>query len=166
VRRGAGNDLLALPLEGERKPREIVATVHDELLAAVSPDGRWLAYASTLTGRSEVWVRPYPGPGAPVRVSPDGGIEPAWSRNGRELFYLQENKMMAVPVWIGAQFRFDAPQELFDEQYRHVERPSYDVTSDGRFVMIQLTNAGPTAAGMVVVQNWLEEVKRRVPAGN
>jgi serine/threonine-protein kinase len=119
-----------------------------------------------VTGRDEIWVRPYPGQGAPVRVSPNGGTEPVWSRNDRELFYLQGDKMMAVPVQTGAEFRFDSPKELFDEPYPHGNRPSYDVAPDGRFLMIQGGPAGgqqAAATGIVAVQNWFEELKRLVP---
>ena len=69
----------------------VVATPTDEGIwgATLSPDGRWIAYTSNQTGQVEIWVRPYPGPGAPVRVSPSGGTEPVWARNGRELYYLE-----------------------------------------------------------------------------
>ena len=64
--------------------------------AALSPDGRWLAYTSDGTGRREIWVRPYPGPGAPARVSPDGGAEPRWSRDGGTLYYLHGRTMLGA----------------------------------------------------------------------
>ena len=66
--------------------------------ASLSPDGRWLAHTSDQSGQTEVWVRPYPGPGVPVRVSTNGGIEPVWSRTGHELYYLEGQRVMAVAV--------------------------------------------------------------------
>ena len=66
--------------------------------ASLSPDGRWLAHTSDQSGQTEVWVRPYPGPGVPVRVSTNGGIEPVWSRTGQELYYLEGQRVMAVAV--------------------------------------------------------------------
>jgi Tol biopolymer transport system component len=169
VRPGTRGDILALPLEGERKPRDVVATGYFEWLAALSPDGRRLAYVSNVTGRDEIWVRAYPGPGAPDRVSSNGGTEPVWSRNGRELFYLQDNKMMAVAVQSGAETRFGPAVELFDEPYGHGGPPTYDVAPDGRFVMIQ-PGAGnqqtQAETSIVVVENWLEELKRLAPTGN
>jgi eukaryotic-like serine/threonine-protein kinase len=166
-RPGSGADILTRVLDEERDPAEVVATRFNERFAALSRDGRWLAYVSDVTGRDEIWVRPYPGPGvAPVRVSPGGGVEPVWSRDGRELFYLQGNRMMAVAVDTGAAFGFEPAVELFEEPYRVADRPSYDVGADGRFVMIQ---PGPedardlAAASLVVALNWFEELRRLVP---
>ena len=83
---------------------------------ALSPNGRWLAYASNRTGQTEVWVKGYPD-GAPLRVSRNGGYEPRWSLDGRELFYLQGRSMMAIAVETEAEFSFDAPVELFTGPY-------------------------------------------------
>jgi serine/threonine protein kinase len=84
------NDIVALSMAGETAPRDVVVTPVEEGTEglSVSPDGRWVAYAANPTGQTEIWVRPYPGPGAPVRVSPGGGAEPVWARSGRELFYV------------------------------------------------------------------------------
>jgi Tol biopolymer transport system component len=75
--------------------RDVVATPASEGFsgASVSPDGRWLAYAADMTGQVEIWVRPYARTGPPVRVSPNGGLEPVWARHGRELFYLEGRKL-------------------------------------------------------------------------
>ena len=95
----SGWDLFALPMEGGGA-RTVVASEYEDgrLGAAISPSGQWLAYISDETGSGEVWVRPYPEGGAAVRVSPNGGREPVWSRNGREIFYLEGDKLMAVAV--------------------------------------------------------------------
>lgn len=123
------------------------------------------AYVSNVTSSNEIWVRPYTSDGEPVRVSPNGGTEPVWSRNGGELFHLQGNKMMAVSVQTGAEFVFEAPTELFDESYRHNTGPSYDVAPDGGFILIQETNSGrqKVTASIIVVLNWFEYLKGRVP---
>jgi len=145
-----------------------VVTADGEFDAALSPNGRWLAYASDRTGRAEIWVKGYP-EGVPVRVSRDGGIEPRWSANGRELFFLQGNAMMNVAVDTGAAFSFDAPVQLFTGRFFVNSSPtvrSYDVARDGRFLMIQLPGGSTDAkesSSIVVVQNWFEELKRRVP---
>jgi eukaryotic-like serine/threonine-protein kinase len=81
---------------------------------ALSPDGRWLAYASNTTGSLEVWVQAFRGPENPVRVSSRGGVEPAWARDGRELYYLEGNKLMAAGVDAGPEFNFTAPAPLFE----------------------------------------------------
>ena len=83
-----GFDMWALPLEGERKPFEVVQTDFNEGLGQFSPDGRWIAYQSDKTGRFEIYVRPFPGPGDDVRVSIDGGAQVRWNPNGKELFYI------------------------------------------------------------------------------
>ncbi len=164
-----GNDILALPIEGAGEPRVVVGTEYNERFARLSPDGQWLAYVSNVAGQPDIWVLPYPGPGAPTRLSPNGGLEPVWSRDGRELFYLEGNKMMAVAVETEPAFRFDPAEELFDEPYCHGNSPSYDVASDGRFAMIHLEAAATTGIDapqeVIFVQNWFEELKRLVPPG-
>lgn len=138
-----------------------------------SPDGRWLAYSSNQTGSEEVYVEPYPGPGAAVRISTDGGHSPAWA--GNELFYLrsanQKFQMMAVDVDTTGSLRVGAPQALFElpasVSQASVTNPlrSYDVAADGRrFIMSKLTSTPPDpVTQMHVVLNFAEELKRRVP---
>jgi len=133
--------------------------------ASLSADSRWLAYASNQTGRQEIWVQPYGRRGTPVRVSSNGGKEPVWARNGRELFYLQGTRMMAVTVNPEPTFRFDTPEFLFESPYLLLDQPpSYDVAPDGRFLMIK-PNEGEQdgALRITVVQNWFEELQRLVP---
>jgi hypothetical protein len=151
--------------------RDVVATQYQEYDPALSPNGRWLAYASDRTGRPEVWVQGYPD-GAPMRVSGNGGFEPRWSADGKELFYLRGTAMMAVKVQTESDFSFATPVELFPGGYRTFADPfifSYDVARDGRFLMIQPQvepGAAQSSASIVVVQNFTEELKRRVrPSG-
>jgi hypothetical protein len=126
--------------------------------AALSPDGRWLAYTAETTGAQEIWVRPYPGPGAPIRVSPGGGAEPVWSRSGRELFYLQDQSMMAVSIDTGNGFQFKPPVKLFETSSRRFNQPpSYDVAPDGRFIMIKPDENRDEP--ITVILNWLELLK-------
>ena len=122
---------------------------------ALSPDGRWLAYVSDTTGPPEVWVQAFPGPGSPVRVSSRGGVEPVWARNGRELYYLEGNKLMAVAVETGPEFNFKPPVLLFEYRYqRSLQPPSYDVGPDGRFLVIKPSKAEPSA--ITVISNWAQ----------
>jgi hypothetical protein len=133
--------------------------------ATVSPDGRWLAYVSQQSGQAEVWVRPYPGSGTPVRVSSSGGIEPVWSRRGYELYYFEGRRLMAVPVVKGSTFTFKRPTFLFESHYVVFGPPSYDVAEDGRFLMIKAAaSQSRTSPQVVVVLNWADELRRRVPA--
>ena len=133
--------------------------------ASLSPDSRWLSYASNQTGRQEIWVQPYRRRGTPVRVSLNGGQEPVWARNGRELFYLQGTRMMRVTVNTEPTFRFDTPEFLFESPYLLMDQPpSYDVAPDGRFLMIKPNEGEPDSAlRITVVQNWFEELQNLVP---
>ena len=161
-----GSSLMSLPIEGQQEPRLLVQTQYafrpgqHGASAALSPDGRWLAYVSGVTGGPEIWVRPYPGPGAPLRLSPSGGLEVVWGPEGRELFYLEGDKMMAVKIETEPRFRFQPPELLFEGDYYHAN-PSYDIGPDGRFLMIKLTEEPRSQINVVL--NWFEELKRLVP---
>ena len=118
---------------------------------------------SDQTGTLEVWVRPFPGPGAPVRVSPDGGRNPVWSRDGRELFYENGPKVLSTPVVTQeSDLRLGTPRMLFEGGFVPGSARSFDVGPDGRFLMIE-ANDTATSASIVVVQNWFEELKRLAP---
>jgi len=96
-----GRDIWVLPMEGDRTPIPFLVTESNERSPVFSPNGRWIAYASNESGRDEVYVRPYPpGTGGQILISTDGGREPVWARDGRELFYRSGNRLMAVPVEI------------------------------------------------------------------
>ena len=106
----------------------------------------------------EIWVRPYPGPGAPLRVSPRGGWEPAWARDGLTLFYVEGREVMAVAVDTAAGFDFGAPVPLFDGRIPiGGQPPSYDVAADGRFVT---TGAGAIPPVSVIL-DWPEMLRAR-----
>ncbi len=99
---------------GDRKERRFLETQYNETAARFSPDGYWLAYASDESGRWEVYVQPYPGPGGKWQVSTEGGTEPVWNPAGRELFYRAGNRMMAVPVTFQPGFSAAKPVVLFE----------------------------------------------------
>ena len=112
--RPTGNDILRIRPGEKSEPQVVVQTPASEgaLGTSLSPDGRWLAYTSDATGQTEIWVRAFPGPGAAIRVSPSGGVEPIWARNGRELYYFEGSKVMAVAVDARAAFNFTPPTIL------------------------------------------------------
>ena len=135
-----------------------------------SPDGRWLAYSSNESGRSEIYVQAYPGPGGKWQISTEGGTEPLWSRNGRELFYRNGNRMMAVDITTQPNFSAGKPKLFFEGQYEPtlVSNANYDISPDGqRFLMLKAIETEAAAPTQInVVLNWFEELKQKVPAGN
>jgi len=157
----------------DRKTRAVVQTTANEMAPEFSPDGRWLAYVSNQSGRSEVYVQPYPGPGERHLISTNGGNQPAWNPNGRELFYVQGMSfgvpmtLMSVSVEATPAFRAGTPERLFESvDLRSAWGRSYDVAADGRRFLMALDKepakyAPP--AQMIFVQQWFEELKRLVP---
>jgi len=162
--RGEGNsiDILAAAPKGGTAPEELIKTEFNEGAARVSPDGRWIAFQWNRTGSSEIWVRAVSG-GAPVRVSQNGGGAPLWSHDGRELFFREGSKVMAAAFHAGAVPSFDQPVVLFDRPFQP-GGGTYDVAADGRFIMLPGSSNPPRAPGtIIVVQNWMEELKRLAP---
>jgi serine/threonine-protein kinase len=162
-------DIVAISVAEPFEKRPVVQTPAHEGAngAALSSDGRWLAYVADTTGAAEIWIRPFPGPGAAVRVSPDGGVEPLWSRSGRELFYRQTGKVMAVSIEAEPELQFTAPRMLFDGEYEFrragSQPPTYDVAADGRFIFLKPL-APIQAQPLTVVVNWVDELERRLRA--
>jgi Tol biopolymer transport system component len=109
-------DIWVLPLEGDRKPLPFVKTPFNEYGPEFSPDGRFLAYVSNESGRFEVYVRPFPGPGPRRQVSAGGGTSPVWSKSSGELFYRSGDAMMAAAVIPGLEFAAAAPRELLQSE--------------------------------------------------
>ncbi len=159
-----GRDIWVLPLEGKRTPWTYLQTPFDEWSPLVSPDGRWLVYVSDRSGRAEVYVGAFPDPRGQWQVSSGGGKEPLWAPNGRELFYRSGSKIVAVAVEMEPVFTVGTREVLFEEPYMvHPLQTNYDIHPDGeRFVMIKREEASPQ---LIVVLNWFEELKRRVPGG-
>jgi len=170
-------DIWMLSLEdGAAKARPFLQTPFLKRWVEFSPDGHWLAYVSNESGRDEVYVQPYPGPGGRQQVSTEGGIQPAWVRNGRELFYTtdvpgtgRKIKMMVADVKIAPTFTAAKPRMLFEGPYwSNIPLRGYDVAPDGRrFLMVDSKEQppAPALAEMVLVLNWFEELKQKVPTG-
>jgi serine/threonine-protein kinase len=159
-------DLYTLPLKGG-KPQPFVNSPAYKSAPRFSPDGHFIAYESDESGRLEIYVRPYPGPGGKYQISIEGGTEPVWNPKGRELFYRSRNKMMAVDVTTQGTFSAGKPRVLFEGSY--VPTPltfqDYDVSPDGqRFLMLKPDKA-QFPPQINVVLNWSEELKQKVPSG-
>jgi Tol biopolymer transport system component len=149
----------------DRKAQPFLGTPFNEGAARFSPDGRWLAYVSNESGRPEIYVQPYPGRGGKWLISTEGGTEPAWNRNGRELFYRSGNRMMAVETTTQPSFTAGRPRALFEGEFLATSYPqlgtNYDVSADGqRFLMVKQGDQVPSQ--ITVVQNWFYDLGRRV----
>jgi serine/threonine-protein kinase len=155
----------------EQKPRPFIAAGRGVWGPQISPDGRWIAYTSFESGTSQVYVQSFPGPGEKWPISSDRGEWPRWARNGRELFYRNGDKMMVVEIAATPDFRAGKPKVLFEGHYEAspdsaLPTKGYDVSPDGkRFLMIKGSGEQAAPVQVHVVQDWFEELKRRVPSG-
>ena len=168
-----GRDLTILPLDGDRTPVPFLSTSAEDRGVSFSPNGRWLAYVSGESGRDEVYVRPYPGPGGLAIVSSGGGQEPVWGPDGTELFYRHANQMMVAVVETEGEFSAGTPTPLFEDRFVLDNaaggggNPNYDIAPDGQSFVMVSTPGGATndtiATPITVVLNWFEELNERVP---
>jgi serine/threonine-protein kinase len=165
---GQQDDLMLVPLQPPRRPQPLVETTFGERNAEIAPDGRWLAYESNESGREEIYVRPFPDVGGGRwQVSTGGGRMPLWSRNGQELFYgSPDGALMGVLIEPGPSWRSSTSTRILQGQlaYSGFGR-AYDIAPDGRRFLMVREGGGNKAApqNLVVVQNWLVELKRLVP---
>jgi serine/threonine protein kinase/Tol biopolymer transport system component len=164
-----GLDIWVLRLN-DGKTEAFLRTPFNEGAPRFSPDGRWLAYVSDESGRFEVYVQAYPGPGGKYQISTEGGTEPVWNPNGRELFYRNGPKMMAVEIATQPSFSAGNSRMLFEGPYQPSPAtiPNYDVSPDGqRFLMLKPSEqtSFSSLTQIVVVQNWFEELKQKAPTG-
>jgi len=164
---GKGRQIFRWFADAGAKPEPLVATPSDEYAAAVSPDGRWLAYQSNESTRYEVYVRDLQGAGARWQVSSGGGEEPHWAPNGRELYFRSESRLLVAPVELQPTFRPGTPSVLFQGIYnmRSDSGISFDVDPrSGRFVMIRLASSGGAQPRVRLILNWFDDFRRLVTA--
>jgi Tol biopolymer transport system component len=156
-----------LSIEGDHAPKLLLKEEYNELYPQISPDGKWLAYASDESGRAEIYVRPFPDVnGGQWQISESGGEFPLWSPDGKELYYRHPDAVMAVSVETDPAFKVGKRRSLFQNKYVG----SFDVDHDGkRFLMLKRGGvAGAESTGeitpkIIIVANWFEELKQRVP---
>jgi Tol biopolymer transport system component len=148
------------------QPRALHEVPFAESDGQLSPDGKWLAYASAESGTQEIYVTAFPGPGAKTRISQNIGSWPRWSRNMRELFFWAGtspvNGLMVVPIQPGASFQASKPEMLFTG----TSGTTWDLAPDGKRFLIEQTPADTAAVGgatVSVVTDWFDELKRRAP---
>ncbi len=143
-------------------PSPFLMTAFDESSPAFSPDGRWLAYVSDESGQSEVYVQPFPGPGAKWPISTGGGTDPAWSSDGRELYFRRGDQVAAVAITTTLEFRAGKPQPLFESRYETNEGArNYDVAPDGRSFVLIRSEGTAQPDQFNVVLNWFTELRSR-----
>ena len=164
VGEGGQFDLWMLPLQGDRKPVPYLRTPFDEYIAALSPDGRWLAYDSNETGTPEIYVRSFPGPGEKHRVSTAGGSSAQWSRDGRELIIRGTSTLMgpggpifSVEVETTPTFKAGTPRMLFTPRY---DLAGITATSDLKRFLAAVPVEGAAPASLQVTLNWHAALER------
>jgi len=169
---GTTSDLMLVPLQGARTAQRLIASMGAQDNGVIAPDGQWLAFESAISGRFEIYVRPFPNVDTGQwQVSTLGGTEPLWAPDGRELFYRAlDGALMRVPIERDVAFRAGTPAQLVRSGYfaggPGITQRTYDISPDGRrFVMIKEGNAAGRDDGpqLIVVMNWFEELNRRVP---
>jgi serine/threonine-protein kinase len=170
------SDISVMAMDGDRKVAPLLQTKFIKRNAEVSPDGRWVAYESNESGRFQIYVQPFPNVNSGRwQISTAGGTKALWARSGGELFYVDgSGAVMTVPIQTTTAFSNGTPARLLEAKYFHgvQQSRSYDVSRDGqRFLLIKDVPATAadgrttteTPASMVVVVNWFEELKQRLP---
>jgi hypothetical protein len=160
----SGADIWVQHVRDGVKPNAFLQTPFNEWFAQFSPDGRWVAYESNESGRAEVYVRPFPGPGGKWPISSEGGTRPVWPHKDHEIFYFNGGKLMAVPVQTSPTFSAGSPHVLFDKEFLATGH-FYDASPDGQHFFF-IRNVTPTNAPtqINVVLNLVEELTRRMRA--
>ena len=150
------------PVSPGASPVPLLEEPFDDYMPAISPNGRWLAYVSNSTGKYEVYARPYPSAGAATRISEGGGTEPRWSHDGRRIFYRNATGLQAATLAADSSVSVSGRATLFRDVFEgNMPHANYDVRLDDKsFVMLAPGTKGD--AQMVLVVNWLQELKTRL----
>ena len=152
-----------LPLSGDKKPFPFLKTPFEEREGQFSPDGNWIAYQSNESGRFEIYVQPFPAPGGKFQISANGGAQPRWNKNGKEIFYVSlDSKMMAAPVKSspdGRSLETGTPAVLFPVRIAGGPVPGsnkqqYAVSSDGQRFLVNLAADEGAPSPITLIYNW------------
>ena len=151
-----GWDLWLLPLNADRMPTPLLQSQFNEQEGQFSPDGQWIAYSSDESGRLEVYVQPFGRQGVRWQISPGGGSQPMWRRDGRELFYLApDRRLMAVEVRGTPTFEAGTPRPLFQVRVTDITfRNHYQVSADGERFLVASVGSETAVSPIAVVLNW------------
>jgi Tol biopolymer transport system component len=155
-------DIWALPIEGDRHPFPVVQTAFDERDAQFSPDGKWIAYQSNESGRFEIYVQPFPGPGGKTQVSIDGGAQPRWQRDGRELFYIAlDGQLHSVQMRFASNntiVQAGSPVRMFMTHVGAVVQggssQAYVVSRDGQRFLMNTVAEVASSSPITLILNW------------
>ena len=161
-------DLYILSMEGDLVAEPLLQTPFQESNPAISPDGQYLAYQTDESGQNQIYVRPFPNvEDGKWQISSDGGTGPVWGPSGQELFYRNQDAMMVVGIETEPTFIPGSPAVLFTGRYTGASRRNYDISPDGqRFLMIkeaEQSAEASTKTELIMILNWFEELKERVP---
>ena len=157
------SDIWVLPVQGDRSPHPYLATRFSEADAHFSADGKWVAYTSDESGRSEVYVQSFPEPHEKVQISTRGGVSPRWAPSGRELYFLSiERRLIAVQVAMSDPLHVGTPTPLFDAAVGLGEN-RYVASHDGKRFLLNVGTAEGTSAPLVMVLNWAEHLATMQP---
>ena len=159
-----GTGMWVLRLDGDSTPRRLFPSSEGGHDGQLSPDGRWVAYQAQVSSRWEIFVAPFSGAGERRLVSTDGGTEPLWSHDGRELFYQNGSRLMAVTVTSGAGFSASTPRTLYEGRFLRTitGNTSFSIARDGsRFLRIQPVDPFPAIVKIDLVLNWFAELNRQ-----
>ena len=156
----ATSDIWALPLFGDRKPFPVAQTEFSESQGTFSPDGRWIAYTSDETGQPNVYVQPFLRAGGKHPISPNGGRNPHWRADSKELFYLDAaGAMTAVPIDLTASSPAGLPKTLFPADAFSVYN-MYAVTRDGQRFLVNRPQNTAIATPLTVIVNWTSTLQK------
>jgi Tol biopolymer transport system component len=158
-------DIWFLHLAGEREAQPFATTEFNESGTRFSPDGRWIAYHTDESGRDEVYVQPFPGPGGKQQVSTDGGAWPVWMPDGGAICYRRGDNLMLVEIEGHTELVLGKPRHLFSGRFSSGinNHPNFSITPDGKaFILVALEEREPPRQ-LALVVNWYEELKRLVP---
>jgi serine/threonine-protein kinase len=155
------NDLWVMPADGSSPPQEFVRSPFFKLDATFSPDGKWVSYTSNETGRREIYIAAFQGPGGKLQISNMGGQNAVWSGDGRELYYRDRNHIMAVKFEPGPPMKVSAPRPIFDAP----DYAAFTATPDGRFIALPIDHE-KNPAELHVVLNWQRALKPAAPDEN
>jgi len=157
-------DVWVLSLNGAQAPSPLLNTPARELSASFSPDGEWIAFQSDESGRFEIYVQSFPQARERRQVSNDGGIQPFWNKNGRELMYLSDDRVVSVAFDTRQGLRLGRPEVLFRRPFSETQRPWAGLAPDGSgFVFLEDATPSAPPTRVEVVVNWFQELKQRVP---